>query len=109
MELVDQLDHDNLLVRDLSFWQLDQIGVGGHLPEEARKIRHNPTRESAEPPNSGHAMEETAGRRQAASPLEYGDCLRAASDRAGLINLSQGNCLLYLAEELRHLHGFGRP
>ncbi len=48
VELVDQLDHDNLLVRDLSFWQLDQIGVGGHLPEEARKIEYNPTRESAE-------------------------------------------------------------
>ncbi len=42
-DLVDQLDHGNPLVRDLSFWQLDQLGVGGHLPEEARKIDYDPT------------------------------------------------------------------
>lgn len=41
-ELVAQLDDDNLLVRDLSFWQLDQLGVGGRLPEEAKKIAYDP-------------------------------------------------------------------
>ncbi|HEY7155564.1 MAG TPA: FHA domain-containing protein [Gemmataceae bacterium] len=42
-DLIDCLDDDNLLVRDLAFWQLDQLGVGGRLPEEARKIAYDPT------------------------------------------------------------------
>jgi hypothetical protein len=41
-ELVKQLDDEDLLVRDLSFWQLDQIGVGGRLPDEAKKIEYDP-------------------------------------------------------------------
>jgi hypothetical protein len=41
-DLVRQLDDEDLLVRDLSFWQLDQIGVGGRLPEEAKKIEYDP-------------------------------------------------------------------
>jgi len=32
-----------LLVRDLAFWQLDQLGVGGRFPDEARKIAYDPT------------------------------------------------------------------
>jgi len=42
-DLVACLDDDNLLVRDLAFWQLDQLGVGGRLPEEARKVAYDPT------------------------------------------------------------------
>jgi hypothetical protein len=42
-ELVQQLDNGNSLVRDLAFWQLDQLGLGGHLPEEAKRIRYDPT------------------------------------------------------------------
>jgi hypothetical protein len=42
-DLVDCLNDDNLLVRDLAFWQLDQLGVGGRLPEEARRIAYDPT------------------------------------------------------------------
>lgn len=42
-DLIGFLDDDNLLVRDLAFWHLDQLGVGGRLPEEARKIAYDPT------------------------------------------------------------------
>jgi hypothetical protein len=42
-DLAGYLDDDNLLVRDLAFWHLDQLGVGGRLPEEARKIDYDPT------------------------------------------------------------------
>ncbi len=42
-ELIGCLDDDNLLVRDLAFWHLDQLDVGGKLPEEARKIAYDPT------------------------------------------------------------------
>ncbi len=42
-DLIGCLDDDNLLVRDLAFWHLDQLGVGGRLPEEARKIAYDPT------------------------------------------------------------------
>ncbi len=41
-ELVNQLDDDNLLVRDRSFWYLVQCGVSGRLPEEAKKIEYDP-------------------------------------------------------------------
>jgi pSer/pThr/pTyr-binding forkhead associated (FHA) protein len=41
-ELVNRLDDDNLLVRELSFWQLDRLGVGGRLPPEAKKIVYDP-------------------------------------------------------------------
>jgi FHA domain len=42
-ELIERLDDDHLLVRNLAFWHLDQLGVGGRLPEEARKIAYDPT------------------------------------------------------------------
>lgn len=42
-ELIGCLDDANLLVRDLAYWHLDQLGVGGRLPEEARKIAYDPT------------------------------------------------------------------
>jgi hypothetical protein len=45
-DLIGCLDDDNLLVRDLAFWHLDQLGVGGRLPEEARKIAYDPTWET---------------------------------------------------------------
>jgi hypothetical protein len=41
-ELVDHLGDGKLLVRDLAFWQLDQLGVGGRLPEEAKRIKYDP-------------------------------------------------------------------
>jgi hypothetical protein len=41
-ELIDRLDHDNRLVRDLAFWHLDQLGVGGRLPAEAKRIKYDP-------------------------------------------------------------------
>jgi pSer/pThr/pTyr-binding forkhead associated (FHA) protein len=44
--LVAHLDDDDLLVRDLAFWQLDQLGVGGYLPREAREIEYDPTWQS---------------------------------------------------------------
>jgi hypothetical protein len=42
-DLIGNLDDDNLLVRDLSLWHLDQLGAGGRLPEEARGMRYEPT------------------------------------------------------------------
>jgi hypothetical protein len=45
-DLIGWLNDDNLLVRDLAFWHLEQIGVGGRLPEEARKIAYDPTWEA---------------------------------------------------------------
>lgn len=42
-DLIDCLDNGTLLVRDLAFWQRNQLGVGGRLPEEARKIEYDPT------------------------------------------------------------------
>lgn len=45
-ELIGRLDDNNLLVRDLAFWHLDQLGAGGRLPEEAKKIAYDPTWES---------------------------------------------------------------
>jgi hypothetical protein len=41
-ELIERLDDDQLLVRNLAFWQLDQLGVAGLLPEESRKIAYDP-------------------------------------------------------------------
>jgi hypothetical protein len=46
-ELIGGLDDDKLLVRDLSYWQLVQLGVGGRLPEEAKKIEYDPAWEPA--------------------------------------------------------------
>jgi hypothetical protein len=45
-DLIGYLDDDTLLVRDLAFWHLDQLGVGGRLPEEARKIEYDSTWEA---------------------------------------------------------------
>jgi hypothetical protein len=45
-ELIAYLDDDNRAVRNLAFWQLDQLGVGGWLPDEAKKIEYDPTWES---------------------------------------------------------------
>ena len=42
-ELTAFLDDDNLVVRDLAFWHLNQLGVGGLLPDEAKKIDYDPT------------------------------------------------------------------
>jgi hypothetical protein len=42
-ELVNQLDDEEFLVRHLSFWQLDQLGVGGRLPAEAKMIDYDPS------------------------------------------------------------------
>jgi hypothetical protein len=47
-QLVTQLDDDDQLVRDLSIWQLDQIGRSGRLPEEARSIAYDPTWEAGQ-------------------------------------------------------------
>jgi pSer/pThr/pTyr-binding forkhead associated (FHA) protein len=41
-ELIGGLGHDNLLVRDLAFLQLDRLGAGGWLPQEARTIEYDP-------------------------------------------------------------------
>jgi pSer/pThr/pTyr-binding forkhead associated (FHA) protein len=41
--LVSQLDDEDPLVRELSIWQLDQIGRSGRLPEEAKSIAYDPT------------------------------------------------------------------
>jgi hypothetical protein len=41
-ELIGALAHENLLVRDLAFLQLDRLGAGGWLPEEARSIEYDP-------------------------------------------------------------------
>jgi hypothetical protein len=41
-ELIGGLAHENLLVRDLAFLQLDRLGAGGWLPEEARRIQYDP-------------------------------------------------------------------
>jgi hypothetical protein len=41
-DLVGFLDDDNLLVRDLALWHLDQLGVSGRLPPEAAAIRYDP-------------------------------------------------------------------
>jgi hypothetical protein len=46
-ELIKLLDDEDLLVRDLAFWQLDQIGSGGRLPEEAKRIAYDPTADAA--------------------------------------------------------------
>jgi hypothetical protein len=46
-ELVGFLDDDNLLVRDLALWHLDQLGIGGRLPREAAAIRYDPAWERA--------------------------------------------------------------
>lgn len=42
-DLIGCLDDEILLVRDLAYWHLDQLGVGGRLPEEARNIPYDPT------------------------------------------------------------------
>src|SRR5262249_37231965 len=47
-ELVNQLDDEEFLVRHLSFWQLDQLGAGGRLPDAATKIIYDPTWNSQE-------------------------------------------------------------
>jgi hypothetical protein len=41
-ELVGRLSDAELLVRDLAFWHLDQLGVGGRLPAEAKRIKYDP-------------------------------------------------------------------
>ncbi len=46
-QLITCLNDDVLLVRDLAFWQLDQLGAGGFLPEEARKIVYDPVQDAA--------------------------------------------------------------
>lgn len=43
--MVGYLNHDDLLVRDLAFWQLDRLGTGGRLPEDAKRIRYDPNGE----------------------------------------------------------------
>jgi FHA domain len=47
-ELVASLDDDNKVVRNLAFWQLDRLGAGGRLPEEAKDIRYEPTWDAKE-------------------------------------------------------------
>ena len=49
--LINCLDDDKLLVRDLAFWQLDRIGEGGRLPEDVKEIVYDPTmdREKRQP------------------------------------------------------------
>jgi hypothetical protein len=42
-DLINCLDDRNRLIRDLAFWHLDRLGVGGRLPEESRKIAYDPT------------------------------------------------------------------
>jgi hypothetical protein len=42
-ELIACLEDDNLVVRDLGFWHLDRLGLGGLLPEEARSISYDPS------------------------------------------------------------------
>jgi len=49
------LDDDNLLVRDLAFWHLDRLGVGGRLPEKTRKIDYDLT---SEPEKRQQAVEQ---------------------------------------------------
>jgi pSer/pThr/pTyr-binding forkhead associated (FHA) protein len=42
-ELAHNLDNGTLAVRDLAFWHLLQLVVGGFLPREAAEIAYNPT------------------------------------------------------------------
>lgn len=41
-ELIDLLSDDDLLVRNLAYWHLNQVGGAGRLPEEVRKIDYDP-------------------------------------------------------------------
>jgi pSer/pThr/pTyr-binding forkhead associated (FHA) protein len=41
--LIDYLDDDKLVVRDLAFWHLSQLGTAGRIPEQARGIDYDPT------------------------------------------------------------------
>jgi pSer/pThr/pTyr-binding forkhead associated (FHA) protein len=47
-QLVNQLDDEDPLVRELSIWQLDQIGRSGRLPEEAKSIAYDSTWEASQ-------------------------------------------------------------
>jgi hypothetical protein len=41
--LISDLDDESLMIRDLAYWHLDRLGVGGRLPEEAKAIKYDPT------------------------------------------------------------------
>ncbi len=41
-DLINQLDHGNPIVRDLSFWHLEWLGQKGFLPPAAAKIEYSP-------------------------------------------------------------------
>jgi pSer/pThr/pTyr-binding forkhead associated (FHA) protein len=45
-DVIGHLDDDTLLVRDLAFWHLDQLGRSGRLPAEARTIHYDPSWET---------------------------------------------------------------
>ena len=45
-DLINQLNHGNPIVRDLSFWHLDWLGKKGLLPPEAEKIAYSPADDS---------------------------------------------------------------